>query len=414
MANSVADLKPDFWAREAQRSLFVDNKAMAIANTTLRNLVAGEGNAVERTIISYPASATYVPGTDITTVAIVGSKEELSIGTWRANLVTIDDTEKVQSIVELGTNIANKMMHDHNNKIEQAVLAEVTNSIWTLDDGNVGGTSGSNAVVNTNTVPQFFIAADTKLDAIDAPKAGRTAVVGGHFLGQLKLQQAGRQTAFGDGVNTRGVVANLFGWDILYSNNLPYTAVLSLVTQPTNGDTITIAGVVITLHATLIAEGTSSGGWADIRTDVDTTRTFIRDLINYNNGTGGTVSGTHGTDFTDVSAENRFLWQKRGLLAVDSASADTLTITGYGDIVCSETLTDATDGFTSKRQDALFCVKGCIDMIVQIPPKVEVTRDPDQFADIVKSLLGYGKKTFADGAREMVRVKIDASTSDWA
>lgn len=410
MANSgISNLSPEFWAKEAQRSLFVDNKAMAIANTTLRNLVAGEGDTVNRTQVSYPVNVTYTPGSDISTVPVTGATETLSIGTWLASLVTIDDTEKRQSIIDLGTNISNKMMKAHNNAIEQAVMAEVTNALWTLDDGNVGGTAGSNALVNTNTVPQFFTAADTKLDAVDAPRMGRTAVVGTHFLNQLKLQQAARATSFGDGVNTRGIVANLFGWDILYSNSLPYTAVLSMVTQPTNGDTITICGVVITLHATLIASA-----WVDIRTDVDTTRTFLRDLINYRNGTGGTVSGTVGTDFTDVSAENRFLWQKRGLLAVDSPSGDTLTITGYGDIVVSETLTDATDGFTSKRQDSLFCVRGCIDIIVQIPPKVEVVRDPDQFSDIVKSLLGYGKKTFADGAREMVRVKIDASTSDWA
>ncbi len=409
MANSISDLKPDFWAREAQRSLFVENKAMAIANTTLRDLLAGAGNSVERVIVSYPASETYTPGTDLSNFAISGSKETLTVDTFKASRVTIDDTEKVQSIIELGTNISNKQMKAHNNQIEQAVLAEVTNASWTLDDGNVGGTSGNDAVVNTNTVPQFFTAADTKLDATDAPKQGRTAVVGTHFLNQLKLQQAARATSFGDGVNTRGVVANLFGWDILYSNNLPYTAVLSMATQPTSGDTITIAGVVITLHATLPA---SAG--VDIRTDVDTTRGFLRDLINYNNGTGGTVSGTVGTDFTDVSTENRFMWQKRGLLAVDSASADTLTITGYGDISVSETLTDTTDGFTSKRQDSLFCVRGCIDMVVQMPPKVEVVRDPDQFADIVKSLIGFGKKTYADGAREMVRVKIDATTSDWS
>jgi len=410
----IANLAPDFWAREAQRSLFVDNRAMAIANTTLRNLVAGEGDTVNRVTISYPNNVTYVPGVDITEQAITGARESLTIGTYVASKVTIDDTEKVQSIIELGTNISNKMMKMFNNAIEQAVMAEVTNAIWTLDDASVGGTSGSNAVVNTNTVPQFFIAADIKLDAIDAPKVGRTAVVGSHFLGMLKLQQAGRQTVFGDGVNSRGVVANLFGWDILYSNSLPYTAVLSMVTQPTDGDTITIAGVVITLHSTLIAAGVTAGGWADIRTNVDTTRTFIRDLINYNNGTGGTVAGVAGTDFTDVSAENRFLWQKRGLLAVDSAAADTLTITGFGDISVSETLTSAADVFTSRRQDSLFCVRGCIDLIVQIPPKIEVIRDPDQFGDIVKGLLGYGKKTFADGAREMVRVKVDASTSDWA
>ena len=259
MANSIADLKPAFWAKEEQRSLFVDNKAMAIANTTLRNLVAGEGDTVHKTIVSYPASSTYTPATDITTQAITGSKETLSIATWLAALVTIDDTEKVQSIIELGQNISHKMMMDHNNRIEQAVLAEVTNSQWTLDDGNVGGTAGNNAVVNTNTVPQFFIAADTKLDAVDAPKAGRTAVVGGHFMGQLKLQQAGRQTVFGDGVNSRGVVANLFGWDILYSNNLPYSAVLTIATTPTDGDTVSIAGVTFTFKTPL---GTTAGNVA--------------------------------------------------------------------------------------------------------------------------------------------------------
>ncbi len=401
MANSLSNLNPAFWAREAQRSLFVENKAMAIANTTLRNLVAGEGDTVYRTIISYPASTTYTPGTDITTVAITGSKETLSIGTWLASLVTIDDTEKRQSIIELGTNISNKMMHDHNNRIEQAVLAEVTNAQWTLDDGNVGGTSGNNIVVNTNTVPQIFIAADTKLAAIDAPKAGRTAVVGGHFLGQLKLQQAGRPTVFGDGVNTRGVVTNLFGWDILYSNNLPWSATLTIAVTPTDGDTVTIAGFTFTFKTTL---GTTPGNVA-IGGSANAACTNLSELINAPTTTdAGQVA---------LSAENVFLLRdKRRLTSTDNTGS--LTLAGYGDIVVSETFTSASNVFSAQRQDALFCVRGCIDMIVQIPPKIEVVRDQDQFADIVKSLLGYGKKTYADGAREMVRVKIDASTSDWA
>jgi hypothetical protein len=142
MANSLSSLNPTFWAREAQRSLFVENKAMAIANTTLRNLVAGEGDTVKRVIVSYPASSTYTPGSDITSNAITGSNESLSIATWLASRVVIDDTERAQSIIELGTNISNKMMMDHNNRIEQAVLAEVTNSTWSLDDGK------PNAAVN--------------------------------------------------------------------------------------------------------------------------------------------------------------------------------------------------------------------------------------------------------------------------
>ena len=84
------------------------------------------------------------------------------------------------------------------------------------------------------------------------------------------------------------------------------------------------------------------------------------------------------------------------------------------DIVVSETFDDPTDAWADEQQDSLFCVKGFTDMIIQIPPRIEVVRDPDQFSDIVKSLLGFGKKTYADGAREAVKVEIDASTSDWS
>jgi hypothetical protein len=107
------------------------------------------------------------------------------------------------------------------------------------------------------------------------------------------------------------------------------------------------------------------------------------------------------------------LRDKRGIVAVDDASTK-ITLTGFGDIVVSSSFTSASNVWGSQRQDALFGSTGCVSLIVQIPPHVEVARDPKQFADIVKSLMGYGKKTYADGAREMVRVKINAGTSDWA
>lgn len=408
MANSLSDLNPEFWAKEAQRSLFVENKAMAIANTQLRNILAGEGRKAHRTIMSYPASATYTPGSDISVTTLNGSKETLEVDTFLASLVSIDDTEEKQSVITLGETAMKRMMKDHNNRIEQAVLAQITNASHSLDDGNVGGTSGNNMVLNTDVIPQVFVSADTKLDAIDAPKAGRTAVVGSHFMRWLKLQQAGRDTVFGDGVNTRGVVANLFGWDIIESNNLPYTAVLGLATNPTDGDTVTIAGVTFTFKATL----GSTAGNLHIGTAVDDTRANMAVALN---APDTAIAEAATTGYVAISDEDVFLLRdKRRITATNDNSADTLTITGYGDIVVAETLTDATDAWASQKQDSLFCVRGCVDQVVQMPPKVEVGREPKQFADLVKSLLGYGVKTFADGAREMVHVKIDASTSDWA
>lgn len=408
MANSVSDLKPAFWANEAERSLFVENKALAIANTTLRNILAGEGNVVYRTIVSYPASQTYTPGSDVTGTAVTGSKEALTVSTYKTALVTIDDTEKVQSIIDLGRNISQKMMMMHNNSIEQAVVAEVTNALWSLDDGNVGGSAGSNASLNTSNVYQLFTAADTKLDATDAPKAGRTALVGTHTLNMIKLAVQSKNTVFGDGVLTRGVVASIMGWDILYTNNLPYYAVLTLATNPTTLDTITIAGVTFTFRDSLL--GTE--GEFNI---ADTPTNNIINLAAALNTPQTAIAETSAGGYTAISSENIFvLRDKRRLSATIVTAATTLSIAGYGDIVVSETLTAPADVWSSQRQDSLFCVKGAIDLIVQIPPKIEVVRDQDQFADIVKSLIGYGKKTYADGARELVRVKINAGTSDWA
>jgi len=408
MANSIADLRPEFWAREAQRSLFVENKAMAIANTQLRNILAGEGRKAHRTIMSYPASATYTPGSDITVTPLTGSKETLEVDTFLASLVSIDDTEEKQSILALGSMAMQRMMKDHNNRIEQAVLGQISNAQHSLDDGNVGGTSGNNMILNSDVVPQVFVSADTKLDAIDAPKAGRTAVVGSHFMRWLKLQQAGRDTVFGDGVNTRGVVTNLYGWDIIESNNLPYSAVLTMATDPSNDNTVTIAGVTFTFHTTL---PTTAGGLHATGT-VDNTRANFANALNAP-ATAITESASAG--YTPISAENVFLLRdKRRITATNDNSADTLTISGFGDITVSETLAAAADVWSAQTQNSLFCVRGCIDQVVQMPPKVEVGREPKQFADLVKSLLGYGVKTYSDGAREMVNVKINAGTSDWS
>jgi len=113
MANSISDLRPEFWAKEAQRSLFVENRAMGIARTTLRNILDGEGRKVHRTIVSYPASATYTPGSDITVTDVNGSKETLEVDTFDASLVRIDDTEEKQSVIALGSLAAERMMKNH-------------------------------------------------------------------------------------------------------------------------------------------------------------------------------------------------------------------------------------------------------------------------------------------------------------
>src|SRR3990167_6796667 len=130
MANSLSSVNPEVWAKEAERSLFVENKAMLVANTRFAKSVSGAGDNVDVQILSYPSIGTYTPGTDINTRALSSSQEQLSIATFFSSLMTIDDTEKKQSTIELVSKVAGRMMKNFNNRIEQAVTYEVYNATW--------------------------------------------------------------------------------------------------------------------------------------------------------------------------------------------------------------------------------------------------------------------------------------------
>lgn len=398
MANSVDALKPEYWAGEIQKSLFVENTAVFLANTRFVNLVAGDGDTVNYASLSYPSTATYTPGSDVSYTNLSATNEQLSIATFLTQNVRIDDTEIRQAKYGIREATQERMLQGLRNKVEQKFLAEATNAVHSIDDGNVAGTSGNNIVVTTENAPLMFTAASNKLSLVDAPMSDRYAVIGPRTYNQVLQYRGGRPTNLGDVVSQNGLAGQAFGWNIVVNNNLKTTAVLSLVTQPTNNDTITVCGVVTTFKTTL-----TNGGTAEcyVVTDVDTTRANLNKLFNQ--------SGTEGTDYNTWSAENKFLLlEKRGITSANDNSADTLTLTGYGDITVSKSLTDPTDNWTSNRQDALFLTRGAVDIAVQIPPFVEKVRDNDQFAWVIRALLGMGVKTFADGARQMVRVKVNA------
>lgn len=386
-----------------QEVLFVENTALYLANRRLENALGGEGNTANRVIVSHPATGTYTPGSDITDKDLNSSSESLTVNTWKYASVYVDDTDLKQNLLNAGEVAAQSMQRQHNNRIEQAVLTEVTNSKYTLDAAAVGGASGSNISLNTDNAHQLFTAANTKLNNTDAPMQGRCAVIGGHILEQLQLTNAGRVTNLGDNVLANGVVGPLFNWQIVYNNNLPYTAVLTLTVQPTDGDTVTIAGVLFTFKTTL---GTTAGN-VHICSDATHSRANLATSIN---APDTTVASATDAGFVAVAVEDAFLlMEKRAITAVDDASTK-ITITGFGDIVVASSFTSASNSWGSQRQDALFMVRGSIDLVVQIPTKVEVTRVEKRFGERVKSLAGYGKKTYTDGARKMVWVKIDAST----
>ena len=81
-------------------------------------------------------------------------------------------------------------------------------------------------------------------------------------------------------------------------------------------------------------------------------------------------------------------------------------------IVVSETFNSGSNLFSAQVHHSWFGLRGATDLAIQMPTMLESTRVEKRFGDRIKGLEGWGVKTFADGARALIDVQIDASA--WA
>ena len=397
MSNTATYLNKEYWSMELQNTLFVENTAVFLAGTEASSVLAVDGRKFHKPIMSHAATGTYTPGSDIDDKDFVSSDEELEVDTFKYASMYLDDTEKKQSGYELSGRIATDIQRQLNNLAEQDFLNRVKDDAGhTVDAGNVGGASGSPLELLASNASQVFTASHTKLDVVDASKVGRVAVVGPHTVGILRETKSGRETGLGDLVLANGIIGPWQGWTIVQNNNLPWTATLTIAATPTDGDTVVVAGVTFTLKDTL----GSTAGQVHINGSAANARTNLLLAL-----TGGST----GTEYIQISDENRFILNKR---AIAGTSAEAMALTGNGDIVVSETFNSGSNLFSAQVHHSWFGLRGATDLAIQMPTMLETTRVEKRFGDRIKGLEGWGVKTFADGARALIDVQINASA--WA
>ena len=392
----MTDLKKEIWF-SMQKTLFVENTAVFLADTTAKDILSTTGNKVHKPIFSKARSGTYTPYSDITNTQHSATKETLTVDTFEYGASEIDDTDSKQSssyypVEQAGTDLGKTM----GNRIEQLFLTKITDSSMTLDGQVAGGASGSLLDFRGAPIWDTFEAADSMLGSNDVPFENRVAVLGPHAVSAIRKIQSQRESRLGDTVFPNGVISNWNGWMIVQNNNLPWSGTLTIATQPTDGDTVVIAGVTFTFKTTL----GSTAGQVLIGGSASAARTNLKSAIE--------KGGTAGTDYVDLSIVNRYKITEQRHVRVTISSND-MNMTGFGDIVVSETLTASADVWSARRQDAYFGVRGAIDLVVQDMPTIETLRKEKGFANITKALLGLGVKMFDDGARASIRMKSDAS-----
>ena len=392
--NSLSPFSPEIWAPEIQDVYFRENVGLALANTSLDGL-AQYGDTLNRPYAAPIVDVAYTRGTALTPVGQAPTNEYLSVDTSRALCHYYDDLDEVQNKYDWAKIWAQKAGRTLSNRVDQAFFAEVSNAGQYIDAGDVGGSAGSYITLTSDNVYKTFLAAKRKLSLLDVPDKNLFFAMGPRGYEYLRMYLQGKDTNVGDEVGENGLIGKRNGFELYETNNCYFTATLAMATNPTEGDTVTLGGVVFTFNATPSGAGSVDiGGSAAV--SVDNLVAAIND------------SGTAGTTYIQLSAVNRFKLVKAGVVATDATTS--ITIVAYGELATAETLTATADIWSLQYVHYFAGEKGAVQMVVQIPPKIKFQDAQLMFGKYLLGLCYYGKKTWAESATRLIDIRVAAGS----
>jgi len=398
MANSLTAFNPTHWAPTMQETFFKENVALAICSTELRDVLI-DGTRVYKPYRSSLKDQDYTKGTAITSFNdLTGTEEYLDVDTVRIVPFYVDDLDKLQNKWDVLPIFAQDAQKVLNNRIDQKVFSKYSDAYSYVSAQDLGSTGTGAYAIDTSNIANLFTVAGRQLDKYNRGLTQRFAIVGPRLKEVLKLSVGARETAFGDQVEENGLIGRRYGFEIYQSNNIPFAAAITTSSIPVAAETFTVDGVVFTWVAT--GTNCTSAGKVDIGASEDAA--YANLVLAINGSTAGTTS-----TYYDVSADDREALHAGGIVA--SYTAHALVISGYGDVVISETTTNC--AVTTNVQYPIFGVKGAIDFVIQKSPNVEFRVCENLLGRKVYAWTTYGAKTFLKKKKSLVYAKVD--TSSW-
>lgn len=359
------------------------------------------GGSVVRTAydMSNVQVRTVTRGSASTIDTVTDSTETLTVNIEKEAVFHISDGEAKQAgNLNPGEVIGKQIAHKVALDLDGRCFAEVLNATYSFDNGDLttGVSTGTPITLSSTTVPQMTTRLGAKLRNKNNQEVmtNMVLVVDSYAASDVSQFIISKNIDLAGSVFKNGYVGDVGSAQMYISENLASTSVLSIATTPTDGDTVTIAGVVFTFKTTL---GSTAGNVA-IGGSADAARLNLSELIN--------APGTTDAGQVALSAANQLIMAK--YVATDDAAANTLTLqgTGTGRTLVSETLTDGTDAWTLNYLNAYYGKKGAIDLVIQDTKPVDMRPTTDRRGTNIFSSYLAGIKTFADGAVKFLRVKI--------
>ena len=340
---------------------------------------------------------TVTRGSASTIDSITDTAEALTINLEKEAAFFISDGEVTQTgplkaMQFAGGEIARKLAID----LDGRCFAEIPNALYSFDNGDLttGTSSGTAITLSSTTVPQLTTRMGAKLRRKNNQEVmtNMALVVDSYAASDISQFIISKNIDMAGSVFKNGYVGDVSSAQMYISENLPATATLLSTGTFSDGDTVTIQGVVFTMKTTLGA----TPGNVLIGANAAASITNLTALIN-----APTVTTAQGVALTSTSDLETI---SKVVAVATSATVMTITTTGLGRLDLSETAANF-----SWSTNTLLCYygkKGAIDLVVQDMKEVDIRPTADRRGSNIFSSYLAGIKTFADGARKFLQVKI--------
>lgn len=383
MANSFDALYPENWKDIIQDYLNKMLVGMDISNVKCEAYLK-DGDQVNFPYVNDVRVQSYTPGTDLTIDDYTATQNSLIVNQSKAATVRIDPQEKKQAKANYGMELARQSAYQVANNMDQGIFSEMSTG---------AGNTISAGTLSLSNIYSYLAQAKAQLTRNNATDDKLFAVLCPEAMSLLEQSFVANGFNMADSVLQNGKVGQAAGFDLYVSNNLPTTQTLSVATNPTAGDTLTVAGVTFTF----VANGTATAaGDISIGANAAATQAIIKNAIN---GAGTPGAST----YIDVSTENRRNLQN-AQVASATFSGNASVVTAYGRIAGSETFTDATDGWNTEVTQILTGRMGALSMAVQMKPELYIRPEPKQIGENYITHTLWGVKLFVRDQKRVVKV----------
>lgn len=220
--SGVTGIVPEHWASMMQIPLRKSLVAAETADTQFEPVLK-DGDTIHHSYFDELSVTDYTPGTDISGhEQLTANDESLTVNQSKIVRTYIDDVEELQSRPDMQEQLTNEAAYQIRDVVDTNTLLNITGAASSLDDGDIGGTSGSAITATSGNVIDIFSSAREKLRRMNVEEMGDWIVVATPKLIQ-RIEEKAADSGFNvaDRTLRNGFVGNWMSFQWYVSNNLP-------------------------------------------------------------------------------------------------------------------------------------------------------------------------------------------------